>query len=206
MKILLAHGSSDARHAEQVRRLAANVSEKLGEQVGCAFLSDETLPRGARVLPLFLGHGRHEMVDAPALVERSGAVLLPSLAHHADAIAALACDRVMQQRRPDNALFGIYRYDGFEAVTSALTRLHPDGARIVVGALHGEPSIHDRIIRWRQGNGGLIILQPMLLFDGNSMDEMAEQVSTAEVETLPVLSQGDDFAELIALLLKTDRT
>ena len=202
MNTLLTHGSSDARHAEQVRRLAANVSDRLGEQVGCAFLSDKTLPKGAWVLPLFLGHGRHEMIDAPALAARSGAVLLPSLAHHADLIAALVCDRVVQQSRPDNVLFGIYRYNGFEALRSVLTRLHPGSARTGIGALHAEPSIRDRLDSWREENIGSIILQPMLLFDGNSVDEMAEQAAGEDVEMLPVLSQGDDFAGLIASLMK----
>jgi len=200
--ILLAHGSSDARHAEQVRSLATKVSHLTGEEVGCAFLSDDKLPKGAHVLPLFLGNGQHGTIDAPKLAEKSGAILLPSLAAHADEIADLAYNRVTAAGRRVNALFALYRFSGFEALYAALHERNKRCSLVAHAALHGEPSIASTLALWHADGVKPVKLQPMLLFDGKSMDEMTAMVSDGDVETLPVLSQGDDFVELIASLLK----
>jgi len=203
LNILLAHGSSDARHAEQVRALAANVSEKVGEAVGCAFLSDHRVPEGAHVLPLFLGEGGHGLVDAPQLAENSGAVLLPSLAHHADAIAKLACDCIAQSKAREHLLFGIYTFAAFEALNRALLAHGGRFGQMTVAALHDEPNVASVIRQWRAQGSGRIILQPLLLFDGRSMDEMAGQAKGDDIEILPPLAHSDRFAELIATLLRT---
>ncbi len=204
--VLLAHGSSDARHGGQVRGLAAEVSGLLDEPVETAFLSDASLPRDARVLPLFLGEGRHGGVDAPALAARSGARLLPSLATHADRVADLAYDRMTAEGRRINAMFGLYRFSGFAALYAALyAALHARNKRCTLvahGALHAEPTIASVIRLWREDGVGAIRLQPMLLFDGRSMDEMAAQARGDDIEILPPLSQGGDFAELVASLLR----
>jgi len=200
--ILLAHGSSDARHAGQVQALALSVSEKLGEEVGCAFLSDEKLTKGTQVLPLFLGHGQHGAADAPRLAKKSGAVLLPSLAAHADAIAELAYDRITAEGRRVNAMFGLYRFNGFEALYAALHVRNKHCSLVAHGALHGEPSVASVLALWREDRVHYIKLQPMLLFDGLSMDEMTGMATGDDVEILPALSQGDDFIKLIASLLK----
>ena len=202
MKVLLTHGSSDVRHAREVRALAARVSERLGEEVGCAFLSDERLPKGAHVLPLFLGHGRHEAEDAPALAERSGAHVLPSLAVHADAIADLAYDRATANGRRVNAMFGLYRFVGFEALYAALHERNRRCSLVAHGALHAEPSVASVISLWREDGVTPIRLQPMLLFEGNSMEDMAAMAEGEDVEILPPLARGDDFVELVASLLK----
>ena len=94
MNILLAHGSPDSRHGEQVRALAGKASEILGEQVGTSFLSEKSLPEGARVLPLFLGGGKHVLVDAPQLIHASGCEMLPPLENQAARIAEMAMDLV----------------------------------------------------------------------------------------------------------------
>jgi len=190
MFALLAHGSSDARHAGQARALAARVSERLGEEVGCAFLSDAALPQGARVLPLFLGHGRHLGEDVTRLVERSGAELLPPLADHADQVADLAYDRVTRGNRRVNALFGLYRFAGFEALYAALHRRNRSCRLVAHGALHAEPSVASVVKLWREDGVVPIRLQPMLLFEGRSYDEMAAQ------------AMGEDFLELLVALLR----
>ncbi len=203
MFVLLAHGSSDARHAEQARMLAARVSEHLGEEVGCAFLSDARLPKGAHVLPLFLGQGRHQAEDVPALANRSDAVLLPSLAAHADAIAELAYGRVTRDGRRVNALFGLYRFVGFEALYAALHARNRRCTLVAHGALHAEPTVASVVRLWREDGVGPIRLQPMLLFEGRSMDEMAAQAAGEDVEMLPPLAKGEDFAELIVEILRS---
>ncbi len=202
MHVLLAHGSADARHAAQVRALAAQVSEQLGEEVGCAFLSDERLPKGVHVLPLFLGEGRHATADAPRLAGACGATLLPSLASHADRIAELAYDRVTAESRRVNALFGLYRFSGFEAMYAALHARNKRCSLVAHGALHTEPSVASVLRLWREDGVTPIRLQPMLLFEGRSLDDMAAQARGEDVEVLPPLSQGDDFTELVASLLK----
>jgi len=207
MNVLLTHGSSDARHTEQVKNLANAVTELLGEAVQAAFLSDDELPKGSRVLPLFLGEGQHGSVDAPALAEKSGAVLLPSLAAHADKIADLAYDRATAEGRRVSILFGLYRFTSFAALYAALHERNKRCTLVAHAALHGEPDIASVLNLWREDGVSPIKLQPMLLFDGKSMDEMAAQAVVGngggeDVEILPVLSQGDDFTALIASLLK----
>jgi len=201
MFVLLAHGSSDARHAAEARRLAQSVSETLGDEVGCAFLSDDTLPRGARVLPLFLGHGRHLGRDVPALIERSEAEQLPALADHADAVAELAYDRVTHDTRRINTLFGLYRFSGFEALYAALHAENRRCTRVAHGALHAEPSVASVVNLWREDGVSPIRLQPMLLFSGHSYDEMSDQAAGEDVEILPPLACGTGLAELIAARL-----
>jgi len=201
MFVLLAHGSSDVRHGDAVRKLAEDVSTHLGEEVGTVFLSDEYLPEGAHVLPLFLGEGKHGTEDAPLLAEKSGAQLLPSLAAHADRIAELAYNRVTTQGRRVSALFGLYRYAGFEALYAALHAQNKRCTLVAHGALHGEPTVASTLALWRADGIAPIKLQPMLLFDGKSMDEMAAMAGE-DVEILPVLSKGEGFAELIASLFE----
>jgi len=178
----------------------------MGEEVLAAFLSDSSLPCGARVLPLFLGEGRHGAADAPALAARCGAQLLPSLAAHADRIADLACERMRATGEPVNALFGLYSFSGFAALQEALRARSRQFVRVAFGALHGEPSITSPSIasvlaQWRREEVSPVRLQPMLLFNGRSMDAMAAMAGGHGVEILPPLSQGEGFAELIGSLL-----
>ena len=201
LNVLLAHGSSDTRHGDQVRALAADVSGVLGETVEVAFLSEPQLPKGACVLPLFLGEGKHGGWDAPKLAEDSQAVLLPSLAAHADAIAELAFHQVTAGGRRVKALFGLYRFAGFEALAAALHGRNKRCTLVAQGALHSEPSVASVLARWNQDGVTPVKLQPMLLFDGRSMDEMAAMVTAADVEILPVLSQCPGFPELLASIL-----
>jgi hypothetical protein len=55
-----------------VEKLAGKVSTLLDEEIGTAFLGDDSLPKGATVLPLFLGEGKHVREDIPKLVATSG--------------------------------------------------------------------------------------------------------------------------------------
>jgi len=211
---LLAHGSSDARHIRGAQALAASVSRLLGEEVGCAFLSDEQsderLPEGARVLPLFLGLGRHARVDAPALAAKSGAHLLPPLAERAEAVAELAWARVTAdagggsgaRRRKVNAMFGLHRFAGFEALYAALHARNARARLTAQTALHAEPSIASVLALWRAEGVAPIRFQPMALFPGRSLDAMARAAAGEDVEMLPPLAESEGFVELIAGLLR----
>ncbi|MDX1605111.1 MAG: CbiX/SirB N-terminal domain-containing protein [Candidatus Competibacterales bacterium] len=82
--LLIAHGSRRAAANEEIRRLAAQLAERMGPRyghVGCGFLElaepdipaaiDAAVDRGATeivVLPYFLATGRHVAEDIPAAV------------------------------------------------------------------------------------------------------------------------------------------
>lgn len=120
MKTLLAHGSSGSAHREQVHLFAEKVSKLLGEKVGVAFLFDHKLPERARVLPLFLGEGKHVVEDIPQLAAQSNCTLLPSLASQSDIIADMALDLLTRETRRINAMFVLYGFAGFEKLAAAL--------------------------------------------------------------------------------------
>ncbi|MET0541459.1 MAG: CbiX/SirB N-terminal domain-containing protein [Variovorax sp.] len=81
--LLFAHGSRDARWREPVEAVARRVAEQdAASQVACAYLEliEPDLPtaaarmvangaRSVRVVPLFLGMGKHVREDLPRLLE-----------------------------------------------------------------------------------------------------------------------------------------
>jgi len=198
MNILLAHGSSDARHGCEVQELAEKVCVLLGEGVGAAFLSDDILPKGARVLPLFLGQGKHVREDVPALIAASGCRLLPPLDHHADTIADMAVGQMTKETRRINALFVLYRFAGFEKLAAALYGRMKICSKHALASLHSEPSVNTVLQHWQQEDVKVISLQPMLLFEGRSMDRMRAMTEAFDISIAPVLSEYDGFAALIA--------
>ncbi|MFQ5344570.1 MAG: sirohydrochlorin chelatase [Mariprofundus sp.] len=202
MYILLAHGSSDSRHVEQVKSLARNVSGLLGEEIAPAFLGDRALPEGATVLPLFLGQGKHVREDIPALVTASGCRLLPSLDHHADAIADMVISQMTKETRRISALFVLYRFAGFEKLASALYGRVKTCSKHALASLHSEPSVHTVLRHWQQEDVKAISLQPMLLFEGKSMDRLRAMTESFDISVAPVLSEYDGFAAWIADCLK----
>ncbi|PIQ39522.1 MAG: hypothetical protein COW58_11240 [Thalassolituus sp. CG17_big_fil_post_rev_8_21_14_2_50_53_8] len=188
MRALLAHGSSDSAHAEQVDALAGTVSTLLGESVTTAFLSDARLPAGADILPLFLGAGVHVTKDAPALAAVSNCRLLPALGTQTDAIASLILNRSSQ-----NSIFLLYQSTGFEALQKILQEHGP------VAYLHGEPSL-TTVLQHEAGASGITV-QPTVLFPGHSLARVRSMISESaipDVTIAPVLSELDGFAELVA--------
>jgi len=202
MKILLAHGSTDIRHGEQMQTLACSVSELLGEAVGTAFLGDGKLPTGATVLPLFLGEGKHVREDLPAWVAASGCVLLPNLTASADTIAALALAELTKETRRINALFVLYRFGGFEKLAAALYGRVKTCSKHALASLHSEPSLTAVLEHWQEQGVQPVSLQPMLLFEGKSMDRLRAMCEPFDVNIHPVLSEYDDFPALVAQCFK----
>ena len=198
MYVLLAHGSSDGRHVEQVKALACRVSGLLNEEIGTAFLDDHALPKGATVLPLFLGQGKHVREDVPALIAASGCRLLPPLDHHADTIADMAVGQMTKETRRINALFVLYRFAGFEKLAAALYGRMKICSKHALASLHSEPSVNTVLQHWQQEDVKVISLQPMLLFEGKSMDRLRTMTEPFEISVAPVLSEYDGFAALIA--------
>lgn len=205
--ILLAHGSPDARHGDQVRQLAGKVATMLHEDVRVGFLNDEALPAGATVLPLFLGAGQHLRLDAPRLAAASGCRLLPPLAGYAEQLAAMAMDLAGDGRAGVHALFAVYRLAGFEELVTALQRQAGRCAQMTIAAMHGEPSIEAALQRWRDGGTTEITLQPMLLFAGHTFDRVraaAGRVAGVQVFVGPPLAEHEAMPALIADCLRGD--
>jgi len=196
--ILLAHGSSDPSHKGQVKKLANNVSAMLGEEVGVAFLSDACLPEGLRVLPLFLGEGKHVGEDIPKLIATSDCTLLPPLTSHADAIADMAISQMTKETRRINALFVLYQFSGFEKLAAALYAKIKTCSKHALASLHSEPSVGTVLQHWHQQDVHPVSLQPMLLFEGKSMDRLRAMTKPFDVGIEPVLSEHDGFVALIA--------
>jgi len=196
--VLLAHGSSDARHAAQVRTLAADVSSILGEAVDAAFLSDARLPKGARVLPLFMGAGRHVVEDVPKLTAASRCVLLPPLGQHADGIADLVTERLACAGGRNNVIFILYHFTGFERLSAALNSKTDIFSRYALASLHCDPSLTSVLQLWRNEDVTDVTVQPMLLFDGKSMDRVRRITDAFDVTMGPVLSELEGFDALVA--------
>jgi len=199
-KMLLAHGSSDSGHGEQVRALAERVSGLLGEDVAVGFLSDERLPAGAQVLPLFLSEGKHVREDIPRLVAASECELLPALVEHSDAIADMAIDLITRDTRRISALFVLYRFVGFEKLATALYGKMKTCSKHALASLHSEPSVTSLLQHWQREEMKNISVQPLLLFKGASLVRLEAMMndSSLQMNQGPVLSEHTLFAQLIA--------
>jgi len=208
MFTLLAHGSSHAKHAEQVNVLARQVASILDEQVDVAFLSDETLPKDAKVLPLFLGHGKHLKQDVPALMQSSQATELPALADKADDIAKLIVSQLTQSSKRIHILFVVYQFTGFEKLVAALYQHAKGCSMAAMSALHGSPNIRSVLENIQAQGIKKVIVQPVLLFDGHSLDMckvLAREVDI-ELDIKPALIETEGFAGLIANILKESKS
>jgi len=202
MHILLAHGSSEVIHKQQVQALATRVSTLLGEEVGIALLSDNRLPEGSSVLPLFLGEGKHVTEDIPKMAAQSNCIVLPPLSMHANAIANTTIETLTSETRRIQAMFVLYHFSGFEKLAAALYASVKICSKHALASLHSEPSAHSILQLWQQAGVKNISLQPMLLFEGKSMDRLRRMTEPFEITMAPVLSEYDGIATIIADCLK----
>ncbi len=207
MFTLLAHGSSHAKHAEQVNALASQVASILGEPVDVALLSDDALPKDAKVLPLFLGHGKHLKQDVPALMQSSQAADLPALADKADDIAKLIVSQLTQSSKRIHILFVVYQFTGFEKLVAALYKHAKACSMAAMAALHGAPNVRSVLENIQAQGVKKVIVQPVLLFDGHSLGmckTLAKEVDI-ELDIKPALIETEGFADLIANILKESK-
>ncbi|MCF6208941.1 MAG: hypothetical protein L3J61_06135 [Ghiorsea sp.] len=200
MYMLLAHGSSHANHAVQVKALAEQVSTLLGKPVGTAFLSDKTLPQEATVLPLFLGYGKHLSQDVPKLIQGANAKMLQPLVESSDALSSLIVQRLIKDSKRIHVLAVVYQFTGFEKLVAALYKQGKPCSMFAISALHGAPNISSVLTNLKEQGIKKVVLQPVLLFDGHSLElckTKAEEVGI-EVEIQPALTTLDGFAALVA--------
>jgi len=202
MNLLLAHGSPHSLHGEQVRSLANKVADLLDKEIGTAFLGDNTLPKGATVLPLFLGEGKHAREDVPKLASASGCTLLSPLAACSERIAELAVQELTCESRRINAMFVLYRFGGFEQLAAATYAQAKICSKHALASLHSEPSVSNVLHLWQQEGVRPVSLQPMLLFEGKSMDRLRAMTEPFDTNIAPALSEYDGFAALIADCLR----
>lgn len=201
MNVLLAHGSSDSRHAAQAEKLAERASEELGEAIELRFLSCEKLPEDAHVLPLLLGEGWHARHDIVRLAELSGCTMLPSLSSRSVPIACMAADLVKQTLSGDSsAMFAVYHLEGFEAITAALNGLKARFDRLSVVEMHKSPNVAEALAGWQAEGVVNMVVQPMALFEGKTMESVRQTVAKSGTGALvgPVLSTHIAFPSFIA--------
>ncbi|WP_038249758.1 CbiX/SirB N-terminal domain-containing protein [Ghiorsea bivora] len=204
MYTLLAHGSSHAKHAEQVNALARQVASILEKHVDVAFLSDKILPKDTDVLPLFLGHGKHLRQDVPALMQASKASELPALAEKADDITKLLVEQLTQTSKRIHVLFVVYQFTGFEKLVAALYKQAKGCSMAAMSALHGTPNVSSVLENIKAQGVKKVIVQPVLLFDGHSLDmckSLAADIDM-DIEIKPALIETEGFAALVADILK----
>ncbi|MFC1536391.1 sirohydrochlorin chelatase [Pseudomonadota bacterium] len=205
MNILLAHGSSDSRHATQAQLLAEKAAEELGAAVELRFLSSEKMPEGAHVLPLLLGEGWHAKHDITRLAAASDCTMLPALSARSIPIACMAADLAIDcfpdlQASQCSALFSIYHFDGFETVTKALEGLTQRFSDVAVAGIYSSPTLEESLVQWREDGVQNIVVQPMALFEGRTMEHVRRTVAQSEVDAQvgPVLSSHAGFPGFIA--------
>ncbi|MDX8407036.1 MAG: CbiX/SirB N-terminal domain-containing protein [Mariprofundaceae bacterium] len=174
MNILLSHGSPDARHREAVTSLADQVATNLGETVEAAFLEDR-IAKGTRVLPLFLTRGRHLQQDVPAMAEAGGARLLRGPADYPGDMARMALELALQAREKQRAvMFAVYRLIGAEALMSELYEVNKKFPLPAIAGLHGQCDVASVLGLWSESGLKDVLIQPVLLFPGKSLDALAE--------------------------------
>lgn len=203
MNILLAHGSPDSRHRAQAEALAARASAELGDAVQAAFLDDADIPRDARVLPLFLGEGRHAMDDAARFAARFDACLLPPLASVSGRLADLGVSMAASLAAPrEPVVFAYYRFRHFERLVAAVYAQRKRLPGMSMAALHGSPDCTD-VLRFWMGQGvKRMAVQPMLLFAGRSLQGVADAAGAWPVTMGRTLSEHAEMPVLVADCLR----
>ena len=201
MNILLVHGSPDPRHREQAELLATRVAVELGDDVRAVTLDGGKIPHGARVLPLFLGEGRHAGEDATRIAERYGGTLLPPLSQAAEQLADLGVSMAASMLAPrEPVIFAFYRFRCFERLLSAIYAQRKRLARMGMASLHGVPDCMDMVRFWQGEGAQRLVIQPMLLFAGRSLDAAMAGVASAQMQLVwgEPLTAHPDMPRLIA--------
>ncbi len=200
MNILLSHGSPDEAHSRAVEALAAKVAAELGEAVGTAFLGDG-LPRGAKVLPLFLTRGRHLEQDVPAQAGAAGAELLAGPADFPAEVADMALELARAARAKQRAvMFALYRLAGAEELMSELYDRSKQFPLPAIAGLHGHCDAASVLTLWRDEGLKEALVQPVLMFPGHSMELVQETTASSGLECSigPTLGGHEGFAAWLA--------
>ncbi|PIY54274.1 MAG: hypothetical protein COZ01_00955 [Zetaproteobacteria bacterium CG_4_10_14_0_8_um_filter_55_43] len=200
LNILLSHGSPNDVHRQAVESLCLRVKQALGDEIQAAFLGD-ALPQGAKVVPLFLTQGQHLEKDVPAMAEASGVQLIAGPAGFPAAMAEMALEMAVAQRQKQRAvMFALYRLNVAEALMAELYERSKKFPLPAIAALHGQCDVASVLRLWQAEDIKDVLIQPVLLFPGHSMDALAAVAKSSglEVRIGPVLSEHPGFAAWLA--------
>jgi len=200
VNILLSHGSPNDVHRHAVEALCGKVAQVLGGEVGAAFLGD-VLPQGAKVLPLFLTHGRHLEKDVPAMAEMADVKLIAGPAAYPADMAEMALTLAVGKRQKQRAvMFALYRLSVAGALMAELYERSKKFPLPAIAALHGQCDVVSVLRLWKSEGIRDVLIQPVLLFPGHSMDALGQvaRESGLDVAIGPVLSEHPRFAEWLA--------
>jgi sirohydrochlorin ferrochelatase len=117
----------------------------------------------------------------------------------------MAFDLVTGDTRRVNALFAIYRFSGFESLTTELYKQSKRCSKVALAALHASPSIEAVLKHWQAEGTRQVTLQPMLLFEGHTLDMVrarADHAKSPQIKYGPVLAEHKAMPALIADCLK----
>lgn len=187
--------------------MAGKVASELGEQVDTAFLGDD-LPKGAKVVPLFLTQGRHLKTDVSAMIETAGAELLSGPADHPAELARMVLDLAQSTRAKQRAvMFALYRLAGAEELVAELYDCSKQFPLPAIAGLHGECDVASVLGLWHDEGLKEALLQPVLLFAGHSLDALkgTADASGLEVAVGPALSEHKGLAGWLAWRFKEAR-
>lgn len=181
--------------------LADKAADQLGEDIEVRYLDTVALSEGARVLPLLLGEGWHARNDITRLSKASDCTMLPSLSDQAVSIASMAGDLAADALPGEaSAIFAIYHFHGFEAVSNELKGLESRFSRISLAAIYSSPNVEQTLALWDDEGVKNILLQPLALFEGRTMEKVRRIVAESKADALigPTLASHADFPAFIA--------
>lgn len=192
VNVLLVHGSSHSEHDEAAAKLAAAVAAEAGEAFHIVRLG-ESLPAGARVMPLFLTEGKHLREDVPAMLAEARAERVPGPAAFPETMAELIGTQAGEMRgRCRTVMFVLYRLLGATELSAALYRRSKRFPLPAVAALHGECSFVDVLGLWQREGQTEAFVQPALLFPGASLNELKVRAIASGIQ----VKIGEPLAEL----------
>jgi len=200
LNILLSHGSPNNVHRHAVEALAQKVSALLGEPVNAAFLDDD-LPKGAKILPLFLLHGRHLERDVPKMLESTQSQLIDGPAAYPADMAQMAFELASTQREKQRAvMFALYRLGAADTLMAELYDRSKKFSLPAIAALHGQSNAASVLELWKREGLAEVLIQPVLLFPGHSIDALGEiaEKSGLNFSVGPTLSEHPGFTDWLA--------
>jgi len=138
--------------------------------------------------------------DVRALIEQAEATMLTTLAEHADGIAALLVQRLTQASKRIHVVFTLYQFIGFEKMLTALYKQSKGCSLVAMATLHGSPNINSVLHALQQQGVKKLVLQPVLMFDGHSLDACREAAKAVgmDVEMQPALANIDAMSVWVA--------
>ncbi|MFQ5356291.1 MAG: sirohydrochlorin chelatase, partial [Mariprofundaceae bacterium] len=205
-----AHGSPDEAYKKAAGELASAVAVKLNKPVRIHFLNEEEVTKGGRVLPLFLGEGKHVSEDVRTMAERSNWQLLPSLTTYADDLAVILTTAVRDlDARAKAVILAPYRFSGMQKFVAALYKRSRRLPLPAIAALHRSPNVKDVLKLWQEEEVGPVALQPALIFPGKSYASLLDTVEQFCAEGMEIsvgkpLSAQAGFIDLLVRFFQVD--